>query len=319
MAFMTSHKTAPSTWIALGIALVLWASAFPGIRAGMAPVGGIVGPDGYGPAQLALLRFGTASVVLVVYALLTRMRLPATADLGRVVLAGLLGITIYHLALNFGERTVQSGAAAVLISLSPVITAVLATRFMGERLAPWGWVGIAISFAGGILVAIGEVDGLAIDPGALLILVATVSTSLYFLVSKPGLARYSATEFTSYAIWAGTIPLLVFAPSLFAQMQQAPAAATVSGVYLGVFPGAIAYVLWGYGLSKMPASRVSAFLYLQPVNAALIAWVWLGEIPLPFEIIGGAVAILGVVLVNTLGQHKPDIAAVELAEETAHA
>lgn len=316
---MTSHKTAPSTWIALSVALLLWASAFPGIRAGMAPLGGTVGPDGYGPAQLALLRFGTASLVLIAYALFKRMRLPAKADLGRVVLAGLLGITIYHIALNFGERTVQSGAAAVLISLSPVITAVLATRFLGERLAPWGWVGIGISFAGGILVAMGESHGLALDPGALLILIATLSTSLYFLVSKPGLARYSATEFTSYAIWAGTIPMLIFAPSLLAQMQQAPVAATVSGVYLGVFPGAIAYVLWGYGLSKMPASRVSAFLYLQPVNAAVIAWLWLGEVPLPFEVIGGAVAILGVVLVNTLGQHKPDIAAVELAEETAHA
>lgn len=319
MGSMTTEKTAPSTWVALTIALLLWASAFPGIRAGMAPVGGVVGPDGYGPAQLALLRFGTASAVLIVYALFTRMKLPAKEDLGRIVLAGLLGITIYHIALNFGERTVQSGAAAVLIALSPVITAVLATRFLGERLAPWGWVGIAVSFAGGILVAMGEADGLSLDPGALLILVATVSTSLYFLVSKPGLAKYSATQFTSYAIWAGTIPMLVFAPSLVSQMQQAPVAATASGVYLGIFPGAIAYVLWGYGLSKMPASRVSAFLYLQPVNAAVIAWLWLGEVPLPFEVVGGVVAIVGVVLVNTLGQRKPDTAAIELAEEPSHA
>ncbi len=319
MGSMTTEKTAPSTWVALTIALLLWASAFPGIRAGMAPVGGVVGPDGYGPAQLALLRFGTASAVLIVYALFTRMKLPAKEDLGRIVLAGLLGITIYHIALNFGERTVQSGAAAVLIALSPVITAVLATRFLGERLAPWGWVGIAVSFAGGILVAMGEADGLSLDPGALLILVATVSTSLYFLVSKPGLAKYSATQFTSYAIWAGTIPMLVFAPSLVSQMQQAPVAATASGVYLGIFPGAIAYVLWGYGLSKMPASRVSAFLYLQPVNAAVIAWLWLGEVPLPFEVVGGVVAIVGVVLVNTLGQRKPDAAAIELAEEPSHA
>lgn len=315
-----ADKTAPSTWIALGIALLLWASAFPGIRAGMAPVGGVAGPDGYGPAQLALLRFGTASLVLIVYALFTRMRLPAKEDLGRIVLAGLLGITIYHIALNFGERTVQSGAAAVLIALSPVITAVLATRFLGERLAPWGWVGIAVSFAGGILVALGEGDGgLSFDTGALLILLAAVSTSLYFLVSKPGLERYSATEFTSYAIWAGTIPMLLFAPSLFAQMQAAPPAATAAGVYLGIFPGAIAYVLWGYGLSKMPASRVSAFLYLQPVNAAVIAWLWLGEVPGGAEVIGGVVAIVGVVLVNTLGQHRPSKQAIELAEEASHA
>ncbi len=317
---MTPQKTAPSTWIALAIALLLWASAFPGIRAGMAPLGGTPGPDGYGPAQLALLRFGTASLVLAVYALATRMRPPARQDLGRVVLAGLLGITIYHLALNFGERTVESGAAALLISLSPVITALLSTRFLGERLAPWGWVGIGISFTGALLVALGEGEGgFSLDPGALLILVATVSTSLYFLVSKPGLTRYSATEFTSYAIWAGTLPLLLFAPSLLSQMRTAPAAATTAGVYLGIFPGAIAYVLWGYGLSKMPASRVSAFLYLQPVNAALIAWWWLGEIPGIAVVAGGLLSIVGVVLVNTLGQHRPPAGAIELAEEAPHA
>jgi drug/metabolite transporter (DMT)-like permease len=297
---------------------LLWASAFPGIRAGLAPVAGVPGPDGYGPAELALLRFGTASLVLAVYALATRMRLPAKEDLGRVVVAGLLGITIYHIALNFGERTVQSGAAALLISLSPVITALLSTRFLGERLAPWGWAGIAISFAGGIVVAFGEGEGLALDPGALLVLVATVSTSVYFLVSKPGLVKYSATEFTSYAIWAGTIPMLVFAPSLMSQVQQAPLAATVSGIYLGVFPGAIAYVLWGYGLSKMPASRLSVFLYLQPVNAALIAWVWLREVPGLVEVAGGMVSIVGVVLVNTLGQHRAPVEAFELAEEAPH-
>lgn len=326
MGRMTDEKTPLSVWLALGTALLLWASAFPGIRAGLAPIDGTPGPDGYGPAQLALLRFGTASIVLAVYALIIRMKRPAKMDLPRIWLAGILGITIYHLALNFGERTVQSGAAALLISLSPVVTAALSTRFLGERLAPWGWAGIGISFAGGVMVAAGEAEGaIGLDPGALLILIATISTSLYFLVSKPGLAKYSATEFTSYAIWAGTVPLLLFAPSMLQQMQTAPVSATVSGIYLGIFPGAIAYVLWGYGLSKMPASRVSAFLYLQPVNAAIIAWFWLGEVPSLAVIVGGAVSIAGVVLVNTIGRPKTaeaiaaEEAAIELAEEAPHA
>jgi drug/metabolite transporter (DMT)-like permease len=266
------------------------------------------------------LRFGTASAVLAVYALFIRLPLPRREDLGRIVLAGILGISIYHTALNFGERTVQSGAAAVLISLSPVVTALLSTRFLGERLSRGGWAGIGVSFAGGLLVALGDGrGGLSLDHGALLILLATLSTSLYFLVSKPGLARYSATEFTSYAIWAGTIPLLFFAPSLVSQLPSAPFAALASGIYLGVFPGAIAYVLWGYGLSMLPASRVSAFLYLQPVNAAVIAWFWLSEVPGLPEIIGGAVAIAGVVLVNTLGQRRAIPEAIELAEEASHA
>lgn len=308
------------TWIALGIALLLWASAFPGIRAGLAAVDATPGPDGYGPGELALLRFGTASIVLIIYAFVVRLPLPKKADLPRIALAGLLGIAIYHVALNFGERTVESAAAAVLISLSPVITALLSTRFLGERLSAWGWIGIGISFLGGLLVAFGEGGGgLTFDTGALLVLVATLSTSLYFLVSKPALKHYSALEFTSYAIWAGTLPMLFFAPTLAKQMTEAPTSATLAGIYLGIFPGAIAYVLWSVGLSKMPASRVSAFLYLQPVNAAIIAWFWLNEVPALGVVIGGMVSIAGVIIVNVLGKWGPKPEETELAEDAVHA
>src|SRR5512141_2880267 len=93
-----------STWFAIATVLVLWASAFAGIRAGMrlTPTG-TVGPDGYGPGELALLRFGVASVVLALFAGMKHMRLPERSDLPRVALAGFLGISVYHVALNFGE------------------------------------------------------------------------------------------------------------------------------------------------------------------------------------------------------------------------
>lgn len=299
---MTSQKPTASTWVALTIALLLWASAFPGIRAGLAAAGEKIGPGGFGPGELALLRFGTASLALVIYATIRRLRLPDVRDMPRIALAGFLGITVYHVALNVGERTVESGAAALLIALSPVVTALLSTRFLGERLSVWGWLGILVSFLGGALVALGEGEGgVGLDTGALFILVATVSTSVYFILGKQPLRKYSALEFTSYAIWAGTVPLLAFAPSLLSQLGAAPQSSTVAGIYLGIFPGAIAYVLWSAGLASMPASRVSAFLYLQPVNAAVIAWVWLSEVPGVWVVIGGVVSIIGVVLVNTLG------------------
>ena len=75
-------------------------------------------------------------------------------------------------------------------------------------------------------------------------------------------------------------------------------------IYLGIFPAAIAYVLWNYALSRMPASLLSSFLYLSPVIASFIAWVWLGEVPALLTILGGTLAILGVLLVQTKG-HRP--------------
>ena len=299
----TDWRRDPKTWFAISGTLLLWASAFAGIRAAMRLTpAGLPGPDGYGPGQVALLRFGTASLVLAVFAVLTRMRPPARRDLPRIALAGFLGITVYHVALNFGEMTVSAGAASLLIAAGPVFTALLSVVFLRERLTVLGWLGMAVAFAGVAVISVSGGGGLHFTPGALLVLLSAAVTAAYFILSKPALRHYTALEFTSYAIWAGTIPMLVFAPGLVRQFPNAAPTATLAVIYLGVFPAAIAYVMWSYALSHMPASLLSAFLYVSPVLAMLIAWVWIGEVPAVLTVVGGAVAIVGVIIVQTKGQ-----------------
>ena len=281
--------------LALGATVFFWASAYAGIRDAL---------QAFGPGEVALARLIVAAVVLALYAVATRMRMPEARDLPVILFAGLLAFAVYHVALNYGEITVSAGAAGVLIATAPVYTALLAAAFLGERLRPLGWAGMVVSFTGAALISVDEGGGFTLDPGAFLILLSAVCVSVYFVFQKPYLAKYGALAFTTYAIWAGTVFVLPYLPGLFSQSLAASAGTTLVLVYLGLFPTALGYVTYAYAMSRMDASVAVSFLYLIPVLAYLIGWAWLGETPTPLSVIGGLLALAGVVLVNRRGPEQ---------------
>lgn len=284
---------------ALVTTMLFWSSAFAAIRGAL--------HEGYDPASIAVLRFIVASAVLGVYAVITHMRMPERRDLPAILLIGALGISAYHILLNYGGRTVDAGTCAFLISTSPVFTALIARFYLKERLRLWGWVGIGISLLGVLLTALAKNNdaGLKIEPNALLVVGAALSSALYIVLHKPFLSRYKAAEFMTYMIWAGTLVLLGFLPHALEQVRTVSLKGTLLIAYLGVFPAAIAYVTWTFLMSKFPVSRAVSFLYLQAPLATLFGWLMLREMPSSRAIAGGILALCGVVIVNQMGKIPP--------------
>lgn len=280
-----SHKVK----IALVTVILLWASAFVGIRAGL---------QHYSPGGLALLRYIVASIcmTIVYYRLPVRSRI-SFYHACSLFLIGALGIGIYNVALNYGELHVTSGTASFIISQSPIVTAIFALLFLGEKLTPLRIVGFIVSVMGVIFIAMGE-GGFHWGLGIAYVLLATVVGGGYSILQKPFLKRYPAIETTTFIIWGGTLSLLIYTPELQKDLAVASLNTTLTVIYLGVFPAAMGYLAWSYVLKEMPISRAVSFLYFMPFVAMLMGWLYLNESPEWVSIMGGVLAIFGVGLVN---------------------
>ncbi len=279
--------------MALIVTFLLWGSAMPGLR---------VCIRYYTPGHLAILRMLAASLAMAMIAVLLHVRVPDRRDLPGLALVGFTGVTCFHGFLNHGLITVTAGSASLLVNTAPVYTALLATLILRERMKVWGWLGFGVSLCGAALIGLGEGKGLQFDPGAFYLLGSALSWSLNIVLQKPYLRKYNATEVTTYAIFSGTLALLVFAPGLAENVRQTPVGVTIGVFYLGVFPIAVAYITWAYVLSRLDASHAASYLYLVPVVAILCGWIGLGETPALLALAGGALALMGVVIVNTRGK-----------------
>jgi len=278
---------------AIACTVVIWASAFVAIRAGL---------RAYSPFELAALRFTTAAVLFAGRAAIRGVRVPVRRDWPHVELTGVLGFAVYGLLINAAEVRVAAGAASFVVNTVPVFTAILSSLFLAERMRRAAWIGLGASLCGTTLIAFGTGARIAFEPAVLLLVAAAIVQSVYFTLQKPMLVRYGAITVTSWGVWSGAACLLPFLPGALHHAVGASPAATLSVIYLGVLPTVVGYALWAYATSRLPVARVTAFLYGVPVVATLIGWLLLGERPTALSVVGGLVVIGGVALTSFKGR-----------------
>jgi drug/metabolite transporter (DMT)-like permease/co-chaperonin GroES (HSP10) len=275
-----------------GATVLLWASAFIGLRSAAPHLGG-------GP--LALGRLAVATLILGLLVLRRRSCLRvARRDGFALLVCGVLWFGAYNVALGEAERRVDAGTAAMLVNVGPVLIALLAGVVLREGFAPRLVQGLAVAFVGAIVIGLATRSrGSSETTGALLCLLSALLYAAGVVAQKPVLARVGALEVTFLACAIGFVVCLPFAPRLVHEMGHVPAGALAWTVYLGAGPTAVAFTTWAYALSRTTAGRMGALTYLVPPLAVLMGWLLLGEAPPAAALGGGLLCLAGVAITRT--------------------
>jgi drug/metabolite transporter (DMT)-like permease len=270
------------------VTVVLWSSAFVGIRA--------AGED-LSPGALSLGRLAIGSALLGVFVLAQHGRLPGRRELPLIVVCGVLWFGLYNIALNEAERRVDAGTAAMLVNVGPILIAILAGFLLHEGFPRTLVLGCAIAFAGAIVIGLATSErGVAAGWGAVLCVAAAAFYAGGVVAQKPLLSRVSGLHVTWLACTVGLVVCLPFTPSLVDELGRADGDSIAWMVYLGVFPTAVGFMTWAYALSRTTAGRMGATTYLVPPLAILMGWAFLGETPAAIAFLGGALCLGGVVV-----------------------
>lgn len=272
---------------AAGVTVLLWGSAFVGIRSA---------GRHFSPGALSLGRLTVAVVALAVIGLVRGERLPSRDALREVgiplLICGLLWFGAYNVALNSGERRVDAGTAAMLVNVGPILIAVLAGVLLREGFPRMLFAGLAVAFAGVVVIALASSSHAATKGGVLLCLAAAGAYAAGVVAQKVVLRRLTPVQTVFFCALIGALATTPFVGQLSRELGPAHAEGWI--VYLGIGPTALGFITWGFALSRTTAGKLAATTYLVPPVSVLLGWLWLNESPASLAYLGGALCLAGV-------------------------
>ncbi|MGY1738881.1 DMT family transporter [Geodermatophilus sp. SYSU D00684] len=278
---------------AVVVTVLAWASAFIGIRA--------VGAD-LSPGALALGRLLVGTAVLALLSLGRGWVAPTRREWGLLAVCGVGWFAVYNVALNAAERHLDAGTTAMLVNIGPILIAVLAGVWLHEGFPRWLVAGLAVAFAGVLLIGVAGRGSGGDLLGVLLCLVAAVTYAVGVVAQKPVLRRLPPLQVTATACAIGAVCCLPWAGALVSDLAAAPVSSVLGMVYLGVVPTALAFSTWAYALARTEAGRLGVTTYLVPPLVVVLGWALLDEVPPALAVAGGAVCLAGVALSRRRGR-----------------
>ena len=301
-----SSIPAPAMRALLVLLFVIWANSFTAIRYLL---------ETLDPMELVLARFLPVSVFCLLYLALSPSRRRDTVSILRAaplraIAMGLTGVAGYNFFLYTGQGGVKPGAASLLTTLAPLFILVLAILFLRERVPMRRALGIVVAFAGLFLVVrwgrVGLAGVASVENAelryVLITALAPLSWSIYTIVGKSLLRRSSPVVVTYLTLVIGTLPFLALADAGFFRTvaafswQQWAALA-----HLSVLCTIVGFLIWVAALSRLPATEVASYVYLNPPLAALFGYFFFGEEITGWFLLGSAVVLAGLWLAQGNG------------------
>ncbi len=263
----------------------------------------------------ALLRFTSASMVLLIILYRQSGTLPPLnrLQLIYVFLLGLSGVAIYNLFFFFGLQSVEAGRGALIITSNPLWVALGSALFFGHRFHLINISGLILCILGvSIVLSKGQLITLfssSVGMGELALLGGAISWAVYTLIGKYLMhSQHPLTPLTlvTYSSISGSIILALWMLISGHDMRVTPTLNLVAAIgYLSLLGTVMGFIWFFEGVQKLGAPQSSVFVFFVPVSAILFGYLWLDERITLSLLLGAALIIGGVVMVNKTGQVKP--------------
>jgi len=278
-------------------AVVVWGTSFIATKIAVGQMS---------PTAVVWLRFAIGLPILLVAVVLRKQfALPKGGEWLYFALLGFLGITFHQWLQSNGLQTAQASTTAWIVSTSPVFIAILGWLVLKEKLNLLQSSGIALAMVGVLaVVSKGDLSAIAVGKfgnyGDFLILISSVNWAVFSILSRRGLKTHPSTMMT---LWVMTIGWLMTSAAFFANknyidIPQLDARGWAAMIFLGIFTTGLAYIAWFDALAQLPAVQTGAFLFIEPLTSMVVAAVILNEQITLVSVLGGAVILVGIWLVN---------------------
>jgi len=258
------------------------------------------------PTTVVWLRFAMGIPILLIAVIMRKQfAFPKGGEWLYFALLGFLGISFHQWLQSNGLKTAQATTTAWIVSTSPAFIAILGWMVLKEKLNLLQSSGIVLAMIGVLgVVSKGDFSTLAIGKfgsyGDFLILISAVNWAVFSILSRRGLKQHPSTMMT---LWVMTIGWLITSLAFFAnkgyvEFPQLDARGWTAMIFLGIFTTGFAYIAWFDALSQLPAAQTGAFLFVEPLTSMVVASIILNEKITLVSVLGGAVILVGIWMVN---------------------